>query len=95
MRISISDVEYVAALSRLELTGEEKVRLQKNLDDILLHVEALIAADTEGVPPTSHILPLKNVFREDTVRPSLDIESIVANAPEKMDGCFIVPKTVE
>jgi aspartyl-tRNA(Asn)/glutamyl-tRNA(Gln) amidotransferase subunit C len=95
MGITPEEVEYIASLSRMELTGEEKMRFREDLDAILAHTERLLAVNTEGVEPTAHILPVQNVWREDAVKASMEREEITADAPEKEDGCFIVPKTVE
>ncbi len=95
MRVSIQEVEYVASLSRLELSEDEKLYFQGNLDKVLELAERLVAVDTEGVEPTAHILPTCNVFREDKAMPSMDRDELVRNAPESSEGCFLVPKTVE
>ena len=94
MAITISDVEHVALLSRLELSEEEKKKYSEELSKILSHVEQLQELDVAGVAPTAHPLPMKNVFREDVVRPSLSNEEALANAPQKEDGCFKVPQIV-
>jgi len=93
--ITKKDVEYVAGLARLEFTEEEKEMYTKTLNDILEHAEKLKQVNTDGVPPTAHILPVKNVFRIDEVRPSMDRDKILQNAPDKDEGCFRVPKVIE
>jgi len=95
MKISKETVEYVANLARLSLTDEQKIKMIDDLDKILEHVDKLNKLDTSGVEPTAHILPIKNVFREDVIQPSYDREVILKNAPMKEDGCFKVPKIVE
>ena len=62
MKITIKDVEHVAALSMLYVSEEDKLGLQKNLDDIIAHVQKLNELDTDGVEPTTYILPQKNIF---------------------------------
>jgi aspartyl-tRNA(Asn)/glutamyl-tRNA(Gln) amidotransferase subunit C len=94
MAITIQDVEHVALLSRLEVTEDEKQRFASELSKIFGHVEELNKVDVSNVAPTAHPLPMKNVFREDVVRPSLTNEAALANAPEKEDGCFKVPQIV-
>lgn len=94
MAISIQDVEHVALLSRLELTDEEKKRYATELSRIFAHVEQLNELDVTGVPATAHPLPMKNVFREDVVKPGLSNDEALANAPEKEAGCFKVPQIV-
>ena len=93
--ISKKDVEYVAGLARLEFSEEEKERYTKTLNDILEYAEKLKQVDTSDVPPTAHILPVKNLFRKDEVKPSMDREKILQNAPDKDKGCFRVPRVIE
>ena len=88
-------VDHVALLARLELTPEETRRLTRDLNTILHHFERLQELETEGVPPTSHPIPMQNVFREDEVRPSLPRDVILAEAPDARDGFFVVPRIVD
>ena len=94
-QLTLDEVSRVAFLARLELSGDEKARLTTDLNGILAQFSRLQELDTEGVPPTSHSLPLLNVLRDDEVRPSLSREAATANAPEKRDGSFIVPQIME
>ncbi|MCR4442561.1 MAG: Asp-tRNA(Asn)/Glu-tRNA(Gln) amidotransferase subunit GatC [Peptococcaceae bacterium] len=94
MRISVREVEHVAMLSRLELSAEEKQKYAETLSAILEYMEVLNQVDTGGVEPTAHVLPLKNVFREDRLEECLAKELALANAPEEEDGCFKVPRLV-
>jgi aspartyl-tRNA(Asn)/glutamyl-tRNA(Gln) amidotransferase subunit C len=89
------DVAYVARLSRLTLTEEEQARYGRDLAAILDYAAKLDELDTEGIEPTTHVLPIHNVLREDAVRPSMDRDKLLANAPDRADGCFKVPKVVE
>jgi aspartyl-tRNA(Asn)/glutamyl-tRNA(Gln) amidotransferase subunit C len=91
-RISNADVEHVANLARLALTGDEVERFTEQLAVILEHAEDVAALDLEGVEPTAHPLPLVNVLRPDDVRPCLDREEVLAQAPEAEDGRFRVPR---
>ena len=75
------DVAYVADLARLELTDEEKALFQPQLENIVSYVEKISGVDVEGVEPMMHGRALVNAFREDEVRPSLDREKALANAP--------------
>lgn len=93
--ITRKDVEYVAELARLEFSEEEKENFTKTLNDIFKYAEKLNEVDTEEVPPTAHILSVKNVFREDRVRPSMDRDKILRNAPDSDKGCFRVPRVIE
>lgn len=92
--LTISEVEHVALLSRLELTEEEKKMYQQQLSAILDYAGKLDKLDTGDVPPTAHVLPLKNVFREDKAGEHLDREKALANAPEREGDFFKVPRIV-
>ena len=89
------DVGYVAELARLELTGEEQAVFQGQLEDIVKYVEKISTVDVEGVEPTMHGRAIVNAFREDTVRPSMDREDALANAPRRTENEFYLPKIVE
>jgi aspartyl-tRNA(Asn)/glutamyl-tRNA(Gln) amidotransferase subunit C len=91
-RISRADVEHVADLARLTLSADEIDRLTDQLGVILDHAEDVAALDLEGVEPTAHPLPLSNVLRPDEVRPSLDRDEVLAQAPAAEDGRFRVPR---
>jgi aspartyl-tRNA(Asn)/glutamyl-tRNA(Gln) amidotransferase subunit C len=92
--ITKKDVEHVAYLSRLELTAEEKELYTRQLNDILEHFQSLQQLDTGDVRPTAHVLPLKNVFREDWVGQHLSVEEVLANCPDREEDYFKVPKIV-
>ena len=85
----------MARLARIELTPEELQRFAGQLDEILAYVEKLKSAPTEGVPPTSHVLPLADVFREDETQPSLPVDAALSNAPDREGPFFRVPKVIE
>jgi aspartyl-tRNA(Asn)/glutamyl-tRNA(Gln) amidotransferase subunit C len=93
--LTVADVERIAALAQLELTEEEKQLFTKQLADILSYAEQLQALDTRGVPGTAHVLG-ERVERDDTRRPSLPIDEVVANAPDPApaDGLFRVPRVI-
>lgn len=95
MDVTRAQVEHVARLARLAIGEEEKATFARQLSSILTYVEALNALDTSGVEPTSHVIPVRNVFRADEVRPSLSREEALANAPDQAGGCFRVPKIIE
>ena len=94
-QLTLDEVSRVAFLARLELSDAEKQRLTHDLNGIMEQFARLQELDTTDVPPTSHSIPLQNVFREDRARPSLPREQATANAPETRDGNFIVPQIVE
>lgn len=91
-RITRADVEHVATLARLALAPDEVEQLTEQLGVILDHAEDVAALDLEGVEPTAHPLPLANVLRPDEVRPSLDRDEVLAQAPAAEDGRFRVPR---
>lgn len=95
MAVTLDDVRKVAYLARLGFSAEEEARLVDELNRILGYVEKLNELNTEGVPPTSHVLPISNVFREDVVVPSLSQDDLLANAPSRRGGYFRVPKVIE
>ncbi len=89
------DVAYVAELARLELTDEEKSVFQPQLENIVKYVEKISSVDVSDVPPTMHGRAIVNALREDEVRPSLDREAALANAPARTGDEFMLPKIVE
>ena len=84
--IGKKDVEYVAWLARLELSEEEKERFTRQLGQVLEHAEKIRSLPTGDVEPTSHVVPLKNVMREDRVRPCLSQAEALSNAPRSEGG---------
>lgn len=95
MSLDRAAVDHVARLARLDLSEAERERMQAELTQILGHADKIQSLDLDGVPPTSHSLPLSNVLRPDEVRPSLSSEEALANAPEAEDGRFRVPRIIE
>jgi aspartyl-tRNA(Asn)/glutamyl-tRNA(Gln) amidotransferase subunit C len=95
MKITDETIDYVAALSKIELTTEEKDKAKNDLGKILSHIESMNQLDTDNINPMSHVFDLKNVFREDIITNTNNREELLSNAPAKKDGCFMVPKTVE
>lgn len=94
-RISKDEVKHVANLARLAITEEEAETFQKQLDAIISFAEQLNELDTEGVEPTSHVLDIKNVLREDVPTRGLPVEEVLRNAPEHEDGQIKVPSIIE
>ena len=95
MKIGVKDVEYVAKLARLTLTDEERDEFAVQLNDILTYMDTLNELDTKEVKPTSHVIPVRNVFRPDEVRASLPREPSLGNAPESEKGFYKVPRIIE
>ncbi len=95
MEITKDMVAYVAELSRLKLSDEEAETARKGLGEIIGYMDILNNIDTEGVEPMSHAFAVKNVMRDDIVRPSHDRAELLKNAPKADDEAIIVPRTVE
>lgn len=94
MAISKDTVKYVAHLARIRLNAEELDIFSAQLEEILKYTEKLNKVEVSHIPPTSHILPLENIYREDRVRPPLDTDSTLKNAPQKKNNQFCVPKVI-
>ncbi|MCB0975556.1 MAG: Asp-tRNA(Asn)/Glu-tRNA(Gln) amidotransferase subunit GatC [Actinobacteria bacterium] len=94
-KITREDVAHVAALARLDVTDDELDRFTKQLDAILEHAASVEALDIDGVKPTYHPLPLVNVFRDDVVRPSIERDAVLSQAPEAEDGRFRVTRILD
>ena len=90
--ISVDDAAHVARLARLDLTPDELERFTGQLGAVLEHAADIAALDIGDVPPTAHPLPLVNVLRDDEVRPGLDRDEVLAQAPATEDGRFRVPR---
>ncbi|MFA5350342.1 MAG: Asp-tRNA(Asn)/Glu-tRNA(Gln) amidotransferase subunit GatC [Candidatus Omnitrophota bacterium] len=88
-------VEYVAHLARIELQPEELEKLSRQLHDILGFIDKLRVLDVGLVKPTSHILPISNVLREDEPHICLTSDKALENAPGKNGNFFSVPKIIE
>jgi len=95
MRLNREEVEHIAALARLALREEEVALYQVQLSAILEYFERLGELDTEAIPPTATVLPLRSVMRADEPRPPLPREDILTNAPAAEEGCFRVPAVLE
>lgn len=89
------DVRYVAELARIELTDEEMAVFQPQLENIVKYVDKISEVDVTGVEPMMHGKEIVNAFREDEVRPSLDKELALGNAPKRVGDEFLLPKIVE
>jgi len=94
-KIDQAQVKKVARLSRLELTEAELQEFTGQLSAILDYVEKMNELDTTGVDPLAHCLPINNVFREDSVKESLGTEKTLANAPQRDEEFFKVPKILD
>ncbi|MCD6231607.1 Asp-tRNA(Asn)/Glu-tRNA(Gln) amidotransferase subunit GatC [Candidatus Aerophobetes bacterium] len=92
--IDLTQVRYIAHLSRLELSPEEEEKFTEQLAKILSYVNKLREVNTENVPPTFHVLPLKNIFRDDKLNLSLSQEEALSNAPKHKYKQFQVPRII-
>ncbi len=92
MALTAADVGRLAGLARINLTPDELAHLAPQLDVILESVAQVTEVAMDDVPPTSHALPLTNVFREDVVTASLPAAAVLAGAPAAEDDRFRVPR---
>jgi aspartyl-tRNA(Asn)/glutamyl-tRNA(Gln) amidotransferase subunit C len=86
-----ADVEHVAYLARLGLTEPELARLEGQLNHILDQYAKLAELDTDAIPPTAQTIELENILRDDVSRPSLPVDAVLANAPQRDGDAFVVP----
>ena len=89
------DITHIALLARLKLSEQEKELFSRQVGGIIEYINKLNELDTANIEPTAHVLPLKNVFREDAVTASLLKDDALQNAPDKNDDFFRVPKIIE
>ncbi len=94
-KITPQNVKHIASLSRIHLRDEELDRLAQDLERILGYVEKLNKVDVSKIQPTTHPLPLKNVYREDIVKESLSQQRVMTLAIKSHKGSFQVPKVIE
>jgi aspartyl-tRNA(Asn)/glutamyl-tRNA(Gln) amidotransferase subunit C len=95
MKIDKDQISRVSTLARLELTEEEREEFSRQLTDIVEYVEKINELKTDNIAPADHIVDLKNVFRKDTVKPSIEITEIEKMAPEFQDDHIVVPQVIE
>lgn len=93
--ITDETIEYVSILAKLDLSEEEKEQAKKDMGSMLDYIDKLNELDTQGVEPMSHVFSVSNVFREDVITNGNERDEMLKNAPDKKDGCYKVPKTVE
>lgn len=94
-KITIDEVKHVANLARLAITEEEAQKFANQLDKIIGFAEQLNELDTDNIEPTSHVLDIKNVMREDIAQAGLPVEEVLKNAPEHENGQIRVPSIIE
>jgi aspartyl-tRNA(Asn)/glutamyl-tRNA(Gln) amidotransferase subunit C len=93
--ITQKDVQYIAHLSRIYVADDEAHGLAKDLEKILVYIEKLKILNVDHVQPTSHVLPIENVFREDNVSSSLGHDEVMAMVEHNDKGFFKVPQVIE
>jgi aspartyl-tRNA(Asn)/glutamyl-tRNA(Gln) amidotransferase subunit C len=94
-RISIDQVKHVANLARLAITEEEANNFKTQLDEIITYAEQLNEVNTDNIEPTTHVLKMKNVVREDEPKQGLLVEDVLKNAPDSKDGHIRVPSIID
>jgi aspartyl-tRNA(Asn)/glutamyl-tRNA(Gln) amidotransferase subunit C len=94
MKITKDEVVHVATLARLDMDEASIEKFASQIGTILEYVDELKQVNTEGIRPTSHAIFLSNAFREDEEREPIERDAALANAPEKEDGNFLVPKVI-
>jgi len=92
--VTLKDVEHIAELARLKFSSEELDSFTHQLNQILEYVEKLNELDTENIEPLSHPVEGNNAFREDELKPSINREEALKNAPDSDDEFFKVPKVI-
>lgn len=95
MSLTRVEVQHIAELAKLQLTEAEEVLYQEQLSDILDYIQRLNRMDTEAIPPTATVLPLRSVMRDDVSRPSWPANEILANAPARAGDAFEVRVILE
>ena len=93
-KITLDEVRHVAKLARLAMDESRQQKFAGQLESILKYVDQIAKANTEGVEPMAHALPVHNVLREDIVEPSLPLDKVLQNAPESDGPYFKVPKVI-
>ena len=89
--IDREQVLHVARLARLRLSDDEVEQMSSELSTILDHIEKINELDLEEVEPTSHVVEVENILRDDVVTPSLPVDVALAGAPERTGDHFVVP----
>lgn len=87
-------LDHLGVLSKLELKEEERKKTCEDISDMLQYVDKLNELDTEGVDPLVQIIPMENVFRQDKISNKNEKDKMLANAPQKKDGQYVVPRTI-
>ncbi len=95
MKLTDEEVRHIALLARLGISDAEVEKFRNQLSDILENFDILSQADTEGLPPTAQSVTLENIYRPDEAKPSLPVDEVLANAPDREDNSFKVNAVLE
>ena len=87
-------LDHLGVLSKLELKEEERKKTCEDISDMLKYIDKLNELDTEGADPLVQIIPMENVFRQDKISNKNEKDKMLANAPQKKDGQYVVPRTI-
>ncbi|MEN6313660.1 MAG: Asp-tRNA(Asn)/Glu-tRNA(Gln) amidotransferase subunit GatC [Clostridiaceae bacterium] len=94
-KVTKETIEHIADLARLNISEAEKEKFTLEMEKIISYVDKLNELDTSNVKPMEHVIPIRNILREDVVTGSFDREKLMENAPSQEDGCYKVPKVME
>jgi len=95
LKLTDEEVRHIALLARLGISDNEVEKFRTQLSNILENFDILSQADTEGLPPTAQSIALDNIYRPDEAGPSLTVDEVMANAPEREENCFKVNAVLE
>ncbi|MBU2541369.1 MAG: Asp-tRNA(Asn)/Glu-tRNA(Gln) amidotransferase subunit GatC [Candidatus Omnitrophica bacterium] len=89
------ELRHLGDLARIEFSDSDLEKYGRELDSILDYIQQLKEVDVERIKPTSHVMCLSNVFRQDVVKPSIEIDEVLKHCPDRKDKFFRVPKIIE
>ncbi|MEI6771049.1 MAG: Asp-tRNA(Asn)/Glu-tRNA(Gln) amidotransferase subunit GatC [Planctomycetota bacterium] len=95
MAITLDEIKWIAHLSRLELKPEELIAASTQLSSILNYINQLQEVNTDNVEPLAHALDVSNVFREDVLKESINVNEALSNAPDRQGNFYGVPAILE
>jgi len=95
MKLTDKEVRHIALLARLGISDSEVEKFREQLSNILENFDILSQADTEGLPPTAQSITLENIYRPDETKPSLPVDEVLANAPDREGNSFKVNAVLE
>ncbi|MBN1689619.1 MAG: Asp-tRNA(Asn)/Glu-tRNA(Gln) amidotransferase subunit GatC [Dehalococcoidia bacterium] len=95
MKLTDDEIRHIALLARLGISDAEVEKFRTQLSNILENFDILSQVDTEGLPPTAQSIALDNIYRSDEAVPSLPVDEVLANAPDREENCFKVNAVLE